>query len=100
MSQLTSVKDILAQAAKTFEERQLTYKDTYKTYGKVMMQLLPNGIILNTEEAFLKYHLFVLELSKLIRFVKSDMTHIDSQHDLGIYAFMLEEIMRQQGGGK
>ncbi len=93
-SQGADVPSILNDASLTYQERQGAYKNTYKLHGKVMAQVFPDGITLRTEDDFLKYHLFVLEMIKMIRTACSGMTHIDSQHDLMVYAAMFEETMR------
>lgn len=85
-----SAADILAAMADTFRERNAVYKDNYKTVGKVMAALFPNGIELNTEADHNFYHLFELAIVKLTRFTNSGLRHKDSIHDIAVYSAMLE----------
>ena len=83
--------DVLGEMAKTFKERQSVYKDNYKMVAKLMAVLFPDGVpsALVVEDQF---HLFELMLVKLSRYAISNLTHIDSVHDLAVYGAMCEAI--------
>lgn len=94
----TNAADVLQQMADTFRERNKVYGDNYKRVGEVMVALFPNGVTLDTPDAFNTWHLFELMIVKLTRFVVSDLKHLDSIHDLAVYAAMVEaEVNRLHG---
>lgn len=82
--------DILQEMAETYRERNVVYGDNFKKMGPLMVSLFPNGITLKTEQDFIQFHLLDWICGKLTRFASSDLTHIDSIHDLAVYAAMLE----------
>lgn len=83
--------DVLQGMTNTFRERQSVYKDNYKMVAKLMAVLFPDGVppALVVEDQF---HLFELMLVKLSRYAISNLTHIDSVHDLSVYGAMCEAI--------
>ena len=67
-----SVESIFKDALKTFKERNKAYGDNYHQHGKVMMALF------------------------LTRFTQNwPSSHLDSIHDMGVYAFILESLDRE-----
>ena len=94
--QTDSVPQLLRQAAETFEERNKAYGDAYKNGGKVMHQLFPNGLTLNTEEEWIRFGVFTMIVSKMTRYAANMKSggHKDSAHDLAVYAAMLEEMTK------
>lgn len=90
-----NVPEILEEMAKTFRSRNKIYGDNYKILGKVIKELFPNGVHLETEQDFLVWHLFELVMLKLTRFSSSQLTHKDSIHDLAVYAAMIESVMKE-----
>ncbi len=98
-----TVQEILRQAAATFLERDQQYGSAYKRQGKVLRDLFPEGLILCTEEDFTKFALFSMIVGKANRWAtafKTGKEQMDSLHDLGVYAFMLQEIeiLSKKGG--
>ena len=92
---MKTVPELLQDAAKTFAERDKVYGSAYKRQGKVLAALFPNGLNLITEEDFCKFALLSMIVGKVNRWTtafSSRNKHEDSLHDLGIYAFMLQEI--------
>lgn len=89
---LNSAADVLDHAAATYRERNAGYKDNAVMVGAVMKALFPHGVTLRNEEDHHAYHLFELLIVKLTRFVKSDLRHADSIHDLAVYAAMVETL--------
>jgi len=88
----------LKKAAETYEERNKVYGDTYKRHGKVTAALFPNGVILKTTEDHNRFGVLTLVIGKLTRYCTNFEKggHADSIHDLGVYAFMLEELDAEQ----
>jgi hypothetical protein len=84
---------VLLKAAATFRERNAVYKDNAVNVGNVMKALFPNGVRLNSAEDHHIYHLFELIIVKLTRFANSDLHHIDSIHDVAVYAAMIEPLV-------
>lgn len=87
----STVPSLMEEAAQTFRKRNAEYKDNKDNVGGVMLALFPEGIDLRTKEDYIKWHLFELMVVKMTRYANSGMTHKDSIHDLGIYAFMVEK---------
>lgn len=84
---------ILMEAANTFRTRGNVYKDNYRTVGLVMKALFPDGITLKTAEDHERFHIFMLGVVKMTRYVKNWATgHQDSVHDQTVYSAMLEMI--------
>ena len=88
-----SPADCLREAMNTFQERSKVYGKNYLQHGKVMTALFPNGVELKTEEEWNRFGIINMIVSKLTRYSQSwPNAHIDSIHDLGGYAFMLESL--------
>jgi hypothetical protein len=85
---------ILEKSAETFRARNAVYGDNYLKVGKVMAALFPDGVTLRTVDDHNRFHIFMLAVVKLTRYVHNwDATgHADSCHDLTVYAAMLESI--------
>lgn len=92
-----SAHEILQDAASTFKERHEVYGDNWRTVGRVMKALFPKGVALNTEDDHNRFHILMLEVVKLTRYVEnwSSGGHEDSQLDLSVYAAMLVQIDRE-----
>lgn len=87
--------DILDEMAKTFRERNAVYGDNFRMVGKMMAVLFPKGVppeVLHSDQ----FHLFELKLVKLSRFALSNLQHLDSIHDDGVYSAMIESIIQQK----
>ncbi len=83
--------DILSEMAATYRERNAVYGDNFRMVAKLMAVLFPKGVPseLVVQDQF---HLFELICVKLSRYAISNLTHIDSIHDAGVYAAMCEAI--------
>ena len=83
--------EILEKASATFRERNVAYGDNYKRVGPVMMGLFPNGITLNSEKDFERWHLLELIIVKLTRYAVNFKRggHADSLEDNIVYHAML-----------
>lgn len=91
-----SVADMLREAAKTTEERGKVYGDSRENFdavGRTLKGLFPNGVELNTSEEFARFSLVLLLTLKLARYTNNFAKggHDDSVHDLGVYAFILQD---------
>jgi hypothetical protein len=84
----------LQNAAKTFQERNETYGDTYKRHGDVAAALFPEGVDLVTAEDQNRYAIVNMLISKLTRYAANfeEGGHQDSLHDITVYAAMLNEL--------
>jgi len=86
-----SVPELLEKASDTFTERGDTYGDSVHRFGATMAALFPDGITLHGAQDWDRMGLLVQIVSKLTRYVNDFQTpHLDSIHDMGVYAFMLE----------
>lgn len=90
--------DCLRRQAEIYERRNKKYKANYQRVGSLLAVLFPNGV---TAEQLgrAEFHLLMLKLVKLTRFVATDMKHLDSIRDDGVYCAMIEAILlnREQG---
>lgn len=80
---------ILEEMAETFRERNKVYKNNYKICTEVMKALFPEGVppeIAHSDP----FGLFYMIIGKMTRFTESGCTHIDSIHDIAVYAAMIE----------
>lgn len=85
---------ILRDMAATFDERNKVYGSNYLMVAKLVKVLFPDGVppgLVETDH----WHLFELKLVKLSRFAISNLTHMDSIHDDGVYSAMIESILHR-----
>lgn len=90
------VPEILEEMAATFRDRNAVYGDNWRMVGQLMAVMFPEGVRLQAAEDYDVWHLFELMIVKLSRFAISKTTHIDSIHDLAVYAAMIEAILKQR----
>ncbi len=91
---MATTDEILAEAAKTFKERNAIYGSNYKMVGPLMAVLFPEGVppyLPHTDH----FHLFELLLVKISRFAISGLKHEDSIHDAAVYCAMIESIITE-----
>lgn len=88
---------ILEQMAKTYRERNAVYGDNFRMVGPIMQIMFPNGVPVELVGSD-QFHLFELILVKLTRFAVAELKHLDSIHDAGVYAAMIESIVANQQG--
>lgn len=90
---LPSAPDILESGAETYRERNKVYGDNYKQFGYVMDALFPAGYTAESPAEWNRLGLLIQIVNKLGRLTTDiDNPHIDSIHDIMVYAAMLEEI--------
>ena len=89
-------EDILREMASTFEKRGAIYGDNWEKIGSVMRALFPDGFNCSTEYEHNVYHLFMMIMVKITRLAATNLYHIDSAHDIGVYAAMLETLIRKE----
>lgn len=93
---MKTVPEIMREAIRTYEERNAVYGDSYTRFGHLMTLLFPKGLKAETPEELNRLGLLVQIITKLVRFTNSGLTHRDSIHDIGVYSFMMEEILPPQ----
>jgi hypothetical protein len=82
---------MLRRMADTYRERRGTYGPSEQRFADVAMAMFPQGLTLRTREDWVRYGLLHQLLSKLARYAKDfHQPHVDSIHDVGPYAAMLE----------
>lgn len=93
-SKRVTVADSLRACAKTYEERNKQYGDSYKNLGKVMVELFPDGLTLETVDDFNRFGCFFEMTNKMQRYSHNFTKggHKDSTHDISVYSQMLEEL--------
>ena len=91
----SGVPEILEQMAATFRERNGIYRDNYKRIPSVVGALFPHGV---SSELVMRpeWHLFELILVKLARFANAELSHVDSIHDVAVYAAMIQSILEER----
>lgn len=90
-----NASDFLAEGAKTHEERNALYGDSYHGFGAVMLALFPDGITLSTESDFNRFAVLMHIVGKIHRYTASFNKvggHPDSAHDAMVYSAMLQEL--------
>lgn len=86
------IEAALNEAKKINRERHKVYKTGYKVHGRIMKELFPDGLKLETPEDFTRFYFFDNIVAKLVRYTTNlDRPHHDSILDLGVYAFMLTQ---------
>lgn len=87
--------DVLQEMADTFRERNAVYGNNYQRVAPIIKILWPNGLPKDMVTDNDTWHLFELIVVKLTRFAQSDLTHVDSIHDMAVYAAMIETEIRR-----
>lgn len=81
----------MQEAFATYQKRRKTYGPSEVRFGEVMSKLFPQGLACHGDDDFIRLGLFVQIVSKITRYANDfGNPHVDSVHDLGLYAFMLE----------
>jgi len=90
-----TVIEILEKAAATFKDRNGQYGSAYIKQGDVLAAMFPDGLTLKTPDDFRRFCLFAMIIGKMNRYSEAlyrGGIHLDSVHDAGVYAFMLESV--------
>ena len=82
----------LERSANLYKERNGNYKDCWLMTGAVLKIIFNDGAKLKSSSDFTKFQLINMIISKIIRYVTSDMKHQDSVDDLITYAAMLSSL--------
>lgn len=91
--QQPNVESILQQGQETASKRKGCYGLTQYRFGDVMKALFPEAVVLVDEEEHARFGLLVQIVSKLCRYTTDfHHPHMDSTHDLMVYAAMLNEM--------
>lgn len=100
MNASETVPEMLREAAATYEARNALYGDNYKTFGRIMTALLPDGVSLASAADHSRFALFVQVVAKLSRYAANYDRggHDDSLLDLSVYAQMLRELDKMPRG--
>lgn len=101
MKQRVTFKDLINNAMETFLNRRNTYGNSIQKFGNVMDALFPDGLMIKNADEWARFGLLVQVVHKLTRYTNAyDKAHQDSMHDLGVYAFLLEELDIQQASDR
>lgn len=86
--------EILERAKATYKERAAIYGKGHYDHGKVMAALFPEGLKLESPEDFTRFATLNMMVAKMCRYTRNFANggHRDSIHDLGVYAFLMEEV--------
>ena len=95
------VLDILKGSTDTFNERNDTYGSTFLNFGKIMKVLYPNGLMIEDVNGWNRLAILMQIITKLMRHTKEPGNpHIDSIHDVIVYAAMEEMLSKEAYGMK
>jgi hypothetical protein len=88
------VVEILGDSQDTYVQRNAVYKDNFLVVGQLMKILFPEGVKLETEHDFNRWHIFELIIVKLTRYTQNYATggHEDSITDMIPYLAILQGI--------
>ena len=95
MDKKINAADLLASGAETYRERNPMYGDNYHHFGSVMAALFPEGLPEKmTIETYNRLGVLIQIVTKLSRYAQQLQNggHLDSAHDMMVYAAMLEEL--------
>lgn len=82
---------IMEKMRDTYLERRAEYGPSEQRFGALMLAAFPEGLTLRTKEDWVRYGLLHQIFSKLSRYTdKFHAPHLDTIHDIGPYAAMLE----------
>jgi len=87
------MKSRFTSLAKLHGERSRKYNYNYRRFGAMLKAFFPNGIILRSEDDFLRFAFLVHIFGKLSRYAENFKKggHADSLDDISVYAQMLQE---------
>jgi len=87
-------EELMESAIATFRDRRSSYGNSIDKFGEVMHALFPQGLGIEGPQQWAWLGLMVQVVHKLTRYANSyggESSH-DSIHDLGVYAFLLQEL--------
>lgn len=85
------IKEVLERAIETNRERDAVYKDGWRVQADILRALYPGGIPTAAPKDVERATFVFMIVAKLVRYVLA-CPHLDSVHDMGVYAFMLEQL--------
>jgi hypothetical protein len=90
-------EELMESALATFRDRRSSYGNSIDKFGEVMHALFPQGLGIDGPQQWAWLGLMVQVVHKLTRYSNSyyDQSSHDSIHDLGVYAFLLQELDRK-----
>ena len=88
-----SPEQILADAAELYSRRNADYGASYKTFGRIVDAIFPDGLPASTQDDYNRLAIFLTMLGKMHRYALNFKTgHKDSMRDVSVYAAMLLEL--------
>lgn len=86
----------LSEMAKLFAQRNRVYGSNYRSFGRIMLALHPEGIHVSSERDLARLGVYIQVVNKLSRYSNSFSGggHADSLDDLSVYSQMLRELDR------
>lgn len=90
---------LMRRAIETRKDRRAQYGASEQKWAKVMGDLFPDGLHIQSPTDWIRFGILTQIVSKLCRYSHDPYVgHVDSIHDIGPYAHMLEaEDRRAQG---
>ena len=91
-----TVPELLRAAASTYEERNKAYGDNYKKSGAALAAMFPEGLPPMGAQDWNEFGVWFMIFVKLSRYAENigKGGHVDSAHDMVVYAAMLEELTK------
>jgi hypothetical protein len=82
---------LIQRMAETYQQRREAYGPSEQKFADLALALFPDGLHLTMRSEWVRFGLFVQLMSKMSRYAANFYQgHIDSVHDMGPYAAMLE----------
>ena len=94
MTTKKTAPQFLEEGAETYRARNKTYGDSYNKFGRVMDDLFPEGLTIESSEEWARLGVLVQLVGKITRYANDweNNPHQDSLHDIMVYSAMLQEL--------
>lgn len=89
---------ILAAGAETFIKKSSEYGNSVRQYGDVMTALFPEGVTLDTPQAWTHMGVFQQVVHKVCRAANTMVAgqpSVDSAHDMMVYSAILQDLYEE-----
>ena len=95
------IEELMMQMASTAKQRCEQYGDNWRVVGETLYAMYGGAeVSIDSPEAWNRVVAVVQIVNKLCRLAASQNTHVDSAHDIGPYAAMLELLVKEKADGQ
>lgn len=101
VSEKNTIEQLMLEMAATAKERREQYGDNWRVVGETLHAMYGGAeVTIDSPEAWNRMVAVVQIVNKLCRLAASQNTHVDSAHDIGPYAAMLELLVKEKADGQ